>query len=83
MNDTLSTPDPATQVAEVRQIIRGRGDHTCEATLIAIRRVVEPPAEQPPIAKDPRGWVVFEDREVPLDEAGTAWERHDDPDVTQ
>lgn len=82
MNDTLSTPDPATQVAEVREIIRGRAGHTCEAVLIRIRRVVDPPAPTEPVEKDARGWVVFEGREVPLDEAGTAWERHDDPDVT-
>lgn len=79
MNNTLSTPDPATQVAEIRDIIRGRAGHTCEAVLIRIRRVVDPPAEQPPVEKDPRGWVVFEDREVPIGDEGTAWERHDDP----
>lgn len=81
MNNTLSTPDPATQVAEVRQIIAGRGSNSCESTLIAIRRVVDPPVEQPPVEKDPRGWVVFEDREVPLGDDGTAWERHDDPQL--
>lgn len=73
MNDTLSTPDPATQVAEVREIIRGRGDHSCEAVLIRIRRVVDPPAPAEPVETDPRGW--------PLLPPGTAWERHDEPDL--
>jgi hypothetical protein len=73
VNDTLSTPDPATQVAEVREIIRGRGDHSCEAVLIRIRRVVDPPADPGPLEHDERRWPIL----------GTAWERHDDPDVTQ
>jgi hypothetical protein len=80
VNDTLSMPDPATQVVEVRQIIQNRGEHSCEATLIAIRRVIDPPAEQPPAEKDPRGWVMLGDREFPVDDDGTAWERHDEPD---
>jgi hypothetical protein len=75
VNDTLSTPDPATQVAEVRQLIQQRGRHSCEATLIAIRRVVEPPPAEPdPLEYDSRNWPIL---------PGTAWERHDEPDVTQ
>lgn len=81
MNDTLSTPDPASQVAEVRHIITNRGEHTCEAVLLRIRRVVDPPpADAREAEVNDRGWVVFEDREVPLGEQGTAWERHDEPD---
>lgn len=59
MSDTLPTPDPAEQVAEVRQIIRGRTFmHSCEATLLAIRRVVDPPTEDhTPPAVDHDGWV--------------------------
>lgn len=73
MSDTLSTPDPATQVAEVRHIIQHRLGNSCESTLIAIRRVVEPPPPDPePIEHDGRGWPVL---------PGTAWERHDEPDV--
>lgn len=72
MSDTLSTPDPALQVAEVRQIIDGRAGHSCESTLLAIRRVVDPPPPAKPLEHDPRGWVK-------LEPGGTAWERHDDP----
>lgn len=75
MNDTLSTQDPAEQVAEIQQIIDQRGGHSCEATLLAIRRVVYPPAEQPDtrlLETDEHGWPI-------LNAEGTAWERHDDP----
>lgn len=81
MNDTLSTPDPAMQVAEVRRIIQHRLGHSCEATLFAIRRVVDPPPPEPaptepppPLERDARNWPIL---------PGTAWERHDDPDVSQ
>lgn len=81
MNDTLSTPDPATQVAEVRHIIEGRTFlHSCEATLLAIRRVVIPdlPSGEPPAVNE-RGWVELSPNDdIP---PGTAWERHDDPEV--
>lgn len=73
MNDTLSTPDPASQVAEVRAIIGNRRDHTCEATLLAIRRVVDPPVDPEPLEYDKRNW--------PIIPPGTAWERHDEPDL--
>lgn len=81
MNDTLSIPDPAAQVAEVRQIIEGRTVmHSCEATLLAIRRVVVPdlPPGEPPTLNE-RGWVELR----PNDDTppGTAWERRDDPEV--
>lgn len=69
MSDTLSTPDPAAQVAEVREIITNRGDHSCESTLLAIRRVVDPPPAEPDW-RDTGSGPGF----------GTAWERHDDPD---
>lgn len=78
MNNTLSTTDPAEQVAEVQDIIRTRGDHSCEATLIRIWRVVFPPPaegelpDRRPIATDEHGWPM-------LNAEGTAWERHDDP----
>jgi hypothetical protein len=80
MSDTLSTPDPAEQVAEVRQIITHRGNHSCEATMFAVWRVVfpGPPDRSPgrpdprPIATDEHGWPM-------LNAEGTAWERHDDP----
>ena len=78
MSDTLSTPDPAEQVAEVRQIITHRNSHSCEAVMMRVWRVVFPPqaeSEQPdrrPIATDPHGWPM-------LNPEGTAWERHDDP----
>jgi hypothetical protein len=43
--------------------------------LIRIRRVVEPPPADPePLEHDERNWPIL---------PGTAWERHDDPDVTQ
>lgn len=79
MNDTLSTPDPATQLAEVRGIIEARTFmHSCESTLLAIRRVVipEPPAGDPP-KLTVRGWPELTPSEDP---PGTAWERHDDPE---
>lgn len=58
MNDTLSTPDPAAQLAEVRSIIEGRTVmHSCEATLLAIRRVViPPPATDVEVPVDEEGW---------------------------
>lgn len=68
MSNTLSTPDPAAQVAEVREIIAHRGDHSCESTLLAIRRVVDPPPDTDWL--DTGSGPGF----------GTAWERHDDPD---
>lgn len=71
MSDTLSTPDPAAQVAEVREIITHRGSHSCESTLLAIRRVVIPPP-----GDDEPGW--YDTGSGPGH--GTAWERHDDPD---
>jgi hypothetical protein len=75
VNDTLSTPDPAMQVAEIGHIIQHRGIASCEATLLKIRAVVYPPADPPdmrPIATDEHGWPM-------LNAEGTAWERHDDP----
>lgn len=80
MNDTLSTSDPAEQVAEVRHLIANRGVmHSCEATLLAIRRVVDPPpAETTPVELDHRGFPEMRPADPP---AGTAWERHDDPTV--
>lgn len=77
MNDTLSTPDPATQLAEVRHIIERRTFmHSCESVLAEIKRVVIPPAPpgEPP-KLTPRGWP-----ELHPSEPGTAWERHDDPE---
>lgn len=58
MNDTLSTPDPAAQVAEVRAILEGRTlMHSCESTLLAIRRVViPPPATDVEVEVNDRGW---------------------------
>jgi hypothetical protein len=81
VNDTLSTPDPAHQVYDVRRIIRERGDHSCEATLLAIRRVVDPPpaADAPPTEHDDRGWPELRANEERHDPGGTAWERHDEP----
>lgn len=78
MNDTLSTPDPATQVAEVREILEGRTFmHSCEATLLAIRRVViPPPVSDVEVPVNDVGWPALRPSE---EEAGTAWERHDDP----
>ena len=65
MNDTLSS-DPAEQVAEVRRIIETRTfQHSCEATLLAIKRVVIPPPAT--------------DREVPVNDAGWPELRADDP----
>ena len=69
MSNTLSTPDPAAQVAEVRQIIQARGSHSCESTLLAIRRVVDPPPPEPE-----SGWLDTGSG------PGFAWERHDDPE---
>lgn len=73
MNDTLSTPDPAAQVAEVRHILANRGTHPCEAVLIRIGRVIDPP---PPSSSwgDTGNGPGYEP-------PGTAWERHDDPCV--
>jgi hypothetical protein len=68
MSDTLSTPDPTAQVAEVRHIIEARGSHSCESTLLAIRRVVDPPREPE------SGWIDTGSG------PGAAWERHDDPE---
>jgi len=58
VNDTLSTPDPAAQVAEVRAIIEGRTlMHSCESTLLAIRRVViPPPADDVEVPVNDAGW---------------------------
>lgn len=79
MNDTLSTPDPAAQLAEVRTILEQRTFmHSCESTLLAIRRVVIPPPDEgTPPTLTARGWPELR----PSDEhpPGTAWERHDDP----
>lgn len=75
MNDTLSTPEPAEQVDEIRRIIHNRGARSCEATLFAVRQVVFPPPEPPDtrlLATDDNGWPI-------LNAEGTAWERHDDP----
>lgn len=79
MNDTLSTPDPASQVAEVRGILEQRTVmHSCESTLLAIKRVIIPP---PPPGEPPtltaRGWPELKPSDDP---PGTAWERHDDPE---
>lgn len=83
MNTTLSTPDPAAQVAEVREIIDNRGDHSCESTLLAIRRVIDPPGEAGPVEKDGKGWPLLPD--APFTDTGSgpgsAWERHDDPEL--
>lgn len=61
MSDTLPTPDPAQQVAEVRQIIRGKTlMHSCESTLLAIRQVIDPPPnERTPVELNERRWVVL------------------------
>lgn len=86
MNE-VSPSDPAAQVAEVRRIIEGRGSHSCEATLLQIRRVVDPPPPAQPIELDEDGWPVLRpsDRHDtgtrPGYDAGTAWERHDDPEA--
>lgn len=73
MSDTLSMPDPAAQVAEVRHIIQARGSHSCESTLLAIRRVVIPDS--------PSGGRDTDWRDTGSGPGfGTAWERHDDPD---
>ena len=71
MSDTLSMPDPARQVAEVRHIIQARGDHSCESTLLAIKRVVIPSPPDEPTWYDTGSGPGH----------GTAWERHDDPSV--
>lgn len=61
MSDTLPTPDPAQQVAEVRQIIHGKTFmHSCESTLLAIRRVVDPPPdERTPVQLTERRWPIM------------------------
>jgi hypothetical protein len=85
VNDTLSTPDPAAQVAEVRYIIEHRGDHSCESTLLAIRRVVLPPPGEP--LNPSGGWPQLHSSDWTDTgsqagyEPGTPWERHDDPEV--
>jgi hypothetical protein len=88
VNDTLSTPDPATQVAEVRQILEGRTVmHSCEATLLAIRRVIFPPApEGPPAELTERGWPKLKPSDWIDTGTGPGYgpehlgtERHDDP----
>lgn len=89
--------DPAWQVAEVRQLIQHRGHHSCEATLIAIRRVVDPPADPEPLEYDEGGWPVIRPSgwqdtgagpgyggaviELPDVAPSTAPERHDDPEA--
>jgi predicted component of type VI protein secretion system len=79
VSDTLSAPDPAAQVAEVRQIIQDRALHTCEATLLRIRRVVDPPPAEPePPQLNSRGFPEMRPADPP---EGTQWERHDDPTV--
>ena len=88
MSSTLSTPDPAAQVAEVRQIITNRGHHSCEATMLRVWRVVFPPpaaSEEPdrrPIATDEHGWPMLNAEGTAWLRAdnGSAWERHDDPE---
>ena len=87
MSDTLSTPDPAAQVAEVRRIIETRQFvHSCEATLLAIKRVViPPPASDVEVPVSDEGWPELRPSEDPPDwrdsgsGPGEAWERHDDP----
>lgn len=76
MNDTLSTPDPVLQLAEVRRIIEHRTVmHSCESTLAEIRRIVIPPPPRGPAPElNERGWPELKPAE------GTAWERHDDPE---
>lgn len=78
MNDTLSTPDPAAQLAEVRWILEHKTFmHSCESTLLAIRRVVFPPPDKIVHPKlSPRGWPEL----YAADPPGDAWERHDDPE---
>lgn len=77
MNDTLSTPDPAAQLNEIRDIIQGRTImHSCESTLLAIRRVVFPPPAEP--LNPPGGWP-----ELRASDYGSAWERHDDPEANR
>ena len=91
MNDTLSTPDPAQQVAEVRRIIETRTFmHSCESTLLAIKRVViPPPASDTEVPVNDRGWPEL--RESDWTDTGTgpgwspsdSWERHDDPEANR
>lgn len=87
MNDTLSMPDPAAQVAEVRHIIEGRTlMHSCEATLLAIKRVViPPPAADVEVPVNDAGWPELHSSDWRDTGSGpgygTAWERHDDPTV--
>lgn len=89
MNDTLSTPDPAAQVAEVRTILEQRSFmHSCEATLLAIRRVIIPPPDEttPPKLTE-RGWPELKPSDPGWEDSGsgpghgTVWERHDDPEA--
>lgn len=79
MSDTLSTPDPAVQVAEVREIIANRGTTPCEAVMLRVWRVVLPPPSEPPARPDVRPLAVDDNGWPYLNAEGTAWERHDDP----
>jgi hypothetical protein len=88
VSDTLSTPDPATQVAEVRHIITNRGTTSCETVLVRIRRVVDPPPPAGPVERDNRGFPKLRPSDPPTwtDSGsgpgyppGSSWERHDDP----
>lgn len=81
MNDTLSM-DPAAQVEQVRRILAGRTlMHSCESVLAEIKRVVTPPpAPHDPPELTARGWPVLRPSDP---EPGTAWERHDDPEMNR
>jgi hypothetical protein len=56
VSNNVSMPDPAQQVAEVRRIIEQRGQHSCESTLLSIRRVIDPPPPAQPIERESTGW---------------------------
>ncbi|MGZ0150670.1 hypothetical protein ACXJJ3_26670 [Kribbella sp. WER1] len=66
MTTTLSTPDPAAQVAQVREIFEGRTFmHSCESTLLEIRRVVYPPGDPAPVRRTERGWPELKPSDDP------------------
>jgi hypothetical protein len=64
-------------VIEVRRILDQR--QPAEQTIRAIKALVSPPKPKTPVELTARRWPVLHPSAPP----GTAWERHDDPELNR